>query len=147
MTFLSPANIALIAGTAIFAASPAFAQDAAICDGLRIVSLETSNGSSAIDGELTTFTFNIAGTIEAASAEGFSSDTPVTVVLKTGDDIRKSEEITSLAAGEQLVLKTKATKWSPYEDYGFDVVIGEGEGEGCTLSMDGSAIEIALRGQ
>ena len=57
------------------------------------------------------------------------------------------EGVAALAAGEQITLKTKATKWSPYADYGFDVVIGDGTAEGCTLSMDGSAVEQALRGQ
>lgn len=147
MTKLMWTKSAIVVCVLTLVAAPVFAEDAASCNGLQIVSLETSNGSSAIDGELTTFTFNITGVVEAASADGFTATTPVIVVLKSGDDVKKSEEVAALAAGEQITLKTKATKWSPYDDYGFDVVIGDGAGDGCTVSMDGTAIEQALRGQ
>jgi hypothetical protein len=147
MTKLLLTKAAIVVAALAFAAAPALAEDAAACDGLKIVSLTTSNASSAIDGELTTFTFTIAGVIEAASADGFKADAPVTVALKSGEDIRATEGVVALAAGERITLKTKATKWSPYADYGFDVVIGDGTAEGCTLSMDGSAVEQALRGQ
>jgi hypothetical protein len=128
--------------------SSAFAQDAAaVCDGLTIVSLAPSKAKSAIDGELTTFSFDMTAVVENAGDAALSPAAPLAVTLASGEEVLATQDVTTLAPGEQVTLVTKTSKWSPYTNYGFAVSIGSGEADGCTLGLDGSQLEQMLRGQ
>jgi len=133
--------------------SNAFAQnEAAVCEGLMIVSLAPSNAKSAIDGELTTFSFDMTAVVENAGEAAVAPAAPLTLTLASGEEVLASQEVAELAAGEQVTLTTKATKWSPYTNYGFKISIAsaadpESAGDGCSLGLDGSQLEQILRGQ
>jgi hypothetical protein len=148
--------IALSTGT-----QGAFAQNAATsCEGLTIVSLEPSDASSAIDGELTTFNFDMTATVENAGDAALSLEAPLTLTLASGEEVLETLAVTELGAGEQVTLTTEATKWSPYTNYGFEISIvsngmsastetparDEVAKDACKLSIDSSELEQALRG-
>ena len=129
----------------------AFAQDGISCGGLSIVSLEPSDISSQIDGELATFSFDLAATIENVSGQSWSAASPLNLLIASGGETLEVTDLTELAPGAQLSVKAEVEDWSPYSNPGFVAAIvapgGEIASEGaCSRSINGTELEQLLRG-